>query len=717
MADVALSEPASSSPPAPGVGLARARIGVVGVITAILALAADEVFGTTYLPLLVAAALPPLVAVAAVRTSWWWRAAALTAAVVAGVGTVVWIAGGTPGDVATGFGSGLQRLLSTEWPSPEQPDLLATVAAALAVTAAVGATLARSPRWHLAPLLPPLVCWVGITALSAPAGAQLQWLLPLGALAMLFATLRPGAELAERWALLRGERQLVPVLALSAMAAAALALPLSFGPRADPRRTDPPERSAALLDPVEATLALQELDPTIALYGIEMLDGDAPSRWRTAALRDYDGQRWLPDLAVRPIGQRLGTTDRDAVAAEVRVLDRTVELVPLPGEPLRVAAPIQTDSDRTLVRLTERPDRDAPFVVEAAPEPDRDDVPPGVIGTREVDESVSALQSLAEQLAGDGSVLDQLDQLARVMRNDYLLDPGAPGGGLQRALLDRFLRDTRRGNEEQFVSGFVLLAQALGVDARVATGFVASPDAGDPDGGAFTLDSDEAQVWAEVRLVDDGWITFDPVPEEESAAEEPDPPRTQVQAPAAAQPPAEPPSQPRADPGEQEQSETEGSSSALGTVVWAVVRATLVIVAVITPFLVAAGLVLGAKLVRRRRRLGAPDATERIRGAWSVATDDLVDAGLAIGTASTDGEIAESGAPYASGARPELHRLARLSGAATFGRPARPDLAADDALTCLELIESSIVEDRTPLQRARWRLSLRSLRPSTRSPV
>ncbi len=714
MAHVALSEAATS---APAVGLARARIGIVGIIAVILALAADEVFGATYRPLLAAAALPPLVAVAVAPARWWWRAAALTAAVVGGVGLVVWIADGTPGDVVTGFTSGLQRLLSTEWPSPERPDLLATVAAALAVAAAVGAALAGSRRWHLAPLLPLLVCWVGITALSAPAGAQLQWLLPLGALTMVFATLRPGAELAERWSLLRGERQLVPVLGLSAVAAAALAVPLSFAPRADPRRTDPPERSAALLDPVEATLALQQVEPPVELYGIEMLDGDAPSRWRTAALRDYDGQRWLPDLSVRPIGQRLGTPDGDTVAAEVRVLEPALELVPLPGEPVRVAASIETDRDRTLVRLTERPERDAAFVVEATPEPDRADVPPGVIGTREVDESVSALQGLAEQLAGDGSVLDQLDQLARVMRDDYLLDPDAPGGGLQRALLDRFLRDTNRGNEEQFVSGFVLLAQALGVDARVATGFVASSDGGDPDDAAFTLDSDEAQVWPEVRLVDDGWITFDPVPDEEAAVEEPEPPRTQVQAPAAAQPPAEPPSQPRADPGEQDAGESEASASALSTVVWAVVRATLLVVALVTPFLVAAALVLGAKLVRRRRRLGAPDATERIRGAWSVATDDLVDAGLGIGAASTDGEIAESGAAYAGGARPELDRLARLSGAATFGRPSRPDLAADDALTCLELIESSIVEGRTPLQRARWRLSLRSLRPSTRSPV
>ena len=58
------------------------------------------------------------------------------------------------------------------------------------------------------------------------------------------------------------------------------------------------------------------------------------------------------------------------------------------------------------------------------------------------------------------------------MRDDFVLDSDAPAGGLQRTLIDRFLRDTQRGNTEQFATAFVLLARSLGVDARVATGFV-----------------------------------------------------------------------------------------------------------------------------------------------------------------------------------------------------------------------------------------------------
>jgi hypothetical protein len=135
------------------------------------------------------------------------------------------------------------------------------------------------------------------------------------------------------------------------------------------------------------------------------------------------------------------------------------------------------------------------------------------------------------------------------------------------------------------------------------------------------------------------------------------------------------------------------------------------------PFVIAAGLILGVKYRRRRRRLGAPDAIARIRGAWASATDALVDAGLHISTANTDAEIANHGAVIAPDASPELRRLATMSSAATFGSPRSPDLLAHDAAACLGIVEQGLTSTRTRWQRWRWRLSLRSLRRLTRSPV
>ena len=109
--------------------------------------------------------------------------------------------------------------------------------------------------------------------------------------------------------------------------------------------------------------------------------------------------------------------------------------------------------------------------------------------------------------------------------------------------------------------------------------------------------------------------------------------------------------------------------------------------------------------------------TERIRGAWASATDALVDAGLDISQSATDGEIVGASEPLVADARRHLHRLAALSGAATYGSPQHPDLLAEDAARCLGAVEESMAAERTRWQRIRWRLSLRSLRPATRSPV
>ena len=52
------------------------------------------------------------------------------------------------------------------------------------------------------------------------------------------------------------------------------------------------------------------------------------------------------------------------------------------------------------------------------------------------------------------------------MREEFVLDSNVQGGGLQQALIDRFLRDTQRGTAEQFATAFVLLTRSLGIEAR-----------------------------------------------------------------------------------------------------------------------------------------------------------------------------------------------------------------------------------------------------------
>ncbi len=621
------------------------------------------------------------------------------------------------------FTSGIQGLLSTDWPSPERADLIGTVVAVIATATAISDELAARRRFHLLPLLPLVSCYLAAVALSAPRGVTWSWLIALGAVATLFSMLRNDGTLDDRMVLLRGERRIVGLLLVAMTLVALVAVPLSFTTRADPRRNDPAEQTAPILDPIEATLALRALDPPIDLHRVTSPDGGAlPARWRTAALSDFDGRRWSPALTLRPIGKTLGPVTGPVVNADIEFLDDNLTLVPLPGAPVSVDAAVETDPQRTVVRLAEPPEAGDQVAIVANLPPTTSDFVEQGVAPRLVDESASSLTDLAAGLAGDGSAIDRLTQLETTMREEFVLDSDVQGAGLQQALIDRFLRDTQRGTAEQFATAFVLLARSLGIEARVATGFVAGSGSGDDatpvaSGEALALSSADAEVWPEVQLSDGQWLAFDPVPAEEATDGAPPPPQPQVQSPAAPQPPIAPPPEPDNETTAPDEATTDASTSALSTAIMWVVRASIGVGVLLLPFAAAAAAITGVKYRRRRRRLRAAVPSERIRGAWASATDVLVDAGLDISRSATDGEIVGDSEPLVADAHRDLRRLAALAGAATFGSPEHPVLLADDAAKCLDAVEGSMAAARTRWQRLRWRLSLRSLRPSTRSPV
>ncbi len=617
--------------------------------------------------------------------------------------------GGGLADVVDAAVAGPQRLLTTEWPSPVTADLVGTIALLVSAATAISAVLAVRARWHLLPLAPPALAYVAVVGLSAPAGAHLVGLLVIG-------HPRPSAwprcDQVRRW-------PNAPACS-SANAGSSPSWPRHWpslrwsacrsrwSVRADPRRNEPPQRTAPLLDPIEATLALRNLDPPIDVHRIES-DGAIPIRWRTAALSDYDGERWTPTVIVRPIGQTLGPAGPTAQEYVIAFLDDDISLVPLPGPPVAIDTAVETDADRTVLRLVDRPSGSIEVAANLAPA-----AAGGVaLATREIDDSVSGLTELAEQLGGEGTTIERLDRIAATMRDEFVLDSGVQGGGLQRALLERFLRDTRRGTAEQFAASYVLLARALGADARVATGFVIEPGE-----GAVTVSSADAVVWPELALDDGRWVAVDPVPAEEAPDDTPTPPEPRTQTPAAPQPPIAPPPEPADQNDTTTAADSNSDDGALSTAFDWVLRVVAVSAAALMPVVIAAALILFVKARRRTRRLKNRVAAERIRGAWASATDALVDGGLAIDESDTDLEIAGAGADVTgAAARWELGRLAALSSAATFGDPVGLDQSASDAALYLDAVERAIGDDRTRWQRLRWRLSLRSLRTATRSPV
>jgi hypothetical protein len=388
-------------------------------------------------------------------------------------------------------------------------------------------------------------------------------------------------------------------------------------------------------------------------------------------------------VTLRPIGDgsASGPTDRPGrTSRRSRTTSSTSATTSIwcrsPAGRSRSTRPVETDVDRVAVRLVEPPERGRTVSASSM-------VAPSIAAVsaldgarfvrRPVDEISQTFADQARELAGEGDLLQQLRTIESTMRTDWVLDRDTSGGGQQLALLERFVSETRRGTREQFVTAFVLFARALGVDARVATGFVIPPES---LASPVVVESVHAAAWPEVRLDDD--------PDEARSRDrrrmarvrpgagaagdrpttKPTPPH--VQSPAAAQPPIQPPADDSDD--DDERTVEAGRRSAAG--------------ARSSPGRSGSG--------RRRddraapadgrgrddprpqvaaptHRLRHPDPAHRVRGAWANVTDALVDAGLTIGPAWTDDRIARGAAPLAPSAPHELRRLAAMATAMTFG--------------------------------------------------
>ncbi len=75
------------------------------------------------------------------------------------------------------------------------------------------------------------------------------------------------------------------------------------------------------------------------------------------------------------------------------------------------------------------------------------------------------------------------------------------------ALVD-FLTKTRTGFCQQFAAAMAILVRELGIPARVAVGFRPGSQSGD----TFTVTTEEAHSWVEVRFPGYGWLPFEPTP-------------------------------------------------------------------------------------------------------------------------------------------------------------------------------------------------------------
>lgn len=196
-----------------------------------------------------------------------------------------------------------------------------------------------------------------------------------------------------------------------------------------------------------------------------------------------------------------------------------------------------------------------------------------------------------------------------------------------------------------------------------------SPKAPTEDGPTVVHGSD-VTAWVEVPFQGVGWVPFDPTPDDQRAAQQPDPqpevaPRAQVLQPP---PPPQPPedaktadvNQGDTDNRQDNPDNTDASGSILGTILTVGLWVGIPLLLVGVPI----GLILFSKARRRKRRRNAPVMSDRISGGWDQIVDRAADLGFRPEQRLTRTETADEVDEHLGGA---TKVLARRADARVFG--------------------------------------------------
>jgi len=314
--------------------------------------------------------------------------------------------------------------------------------------------------------------------------------------------------------------------------------------------------------------------------------------------------------------------------------------------------------------------------------PDQTLSPRDVPGEPLVDTAVDGafLDSLAAKWAqGDGSPMQQLFAIAGHLKKDGKYSDGVSaaekvyhaGHNRFRLTDDQGGADSRTlvGDDEQYAAWMAILANQIGVPARVVFGAVV------PDGGEVT--GADVHAWVEVRVGDGSWRTLPTsafMDKDKPAAL---PPQSRQQLTGNVVPPPQP-IPPPSSVGDQSDTDLRtqrghkttptpqpgsGGSAAWAQVATYVGAPTLLVAGVV-------GSIVGAKVLRRRRRRTAARVSARFVGGWRELVDHARDLGVAVpGGAVTRREqalaFAGRGAPV----------LARTADRHVFG-PSSPEADA-----------------------------------------
>ena len=271
------------------------------------------------------------------------------------------------------------------------------------------------------------------------------------------------------------------------------------------------------------TIASLALDDRIALR--VRFDGPAPRQselyFRGPVLSTFDGREWrvstanlMPRQRARADLQLLGAPVRYEVTLEpsnrpwLMLLEATGQKPELAGFESHMNSDLQWLLDRPVTDLLRYRAQSHPTFrhgpLEATPSLQEFVALPRGSNPRTV--------ALAAQLRSDPALLGAppsalvrhvLERL-RTGGYTYTLEPGVYG----QHTADEFWFDRKEGFCEHIASSFVILMRALGIPARVVTGYQGGER--NPVDNFWVVRQSDAHAWAEVWLSNQGWVRVDP---------------------------------------------------------------------------------------------------------------------------------------------------------------------------------------------------------------
>lgn len=265
------------------------------------------------------------------------------------------------------------------------------------------------------------------------------------------------------------------------------------------------------------------LDDSIALR--LRFEGDPPPAnqlyFRGPVLSAYDGVEWRPARAEFPSRQSLPselTVSGEPIRYEVTMephrrpwlflLEAAAQAPELPDGRVRMTSELQWLTDRpmsSLVRfsaVSHARFRHGPLAPTQALQ-EQVALPPGY-NPRTLE---LARQLRREHGSGQGATPRLVEAVLERLRTGgylYTLEPGLYG----QHTADEFWFDRRQGFCEHIASSFVVLMRALGIPARIVTGYQGG-EMNKVD-GYWTVRQRDAHAWTEVWHAGQGWVRVDP---------------------------------------------------------------------------------------------------------------------------------------------------------------------------------------------------------------